>query len=377
MSFTTRGVAPLIALLLLSLKLGPAVPGSPPVAVEYKPSITKHLSRGVNLNGWFNEAGGASRFGANDLLNIQRWGFTFVRLPVDPEILDSTMVARLAIALDDVTTSGLAAIVDFHPSNATKQAALSDSSKMDWYLTRLRVGCALLKDRATDRFALELMNEPADPYRGQRPWDWDVVQHRLWDTARRCLPFHTLVLTGDVWSSLTGLLRLTPLPDSNVIYSVHFYQPYAFTHQGLVPEGPLRRIALPPMPYPADSSLIAKSVSQLNAGTFEPRIRDSLEGAFNAYREGQWNRSKLAPSFAQIALWSKNNHRVPLLDEFGVYRRLADSAARCRWLQDVRELAEADRIGWAMWEYKGGFGLFGDDGQPIYCVREALGLTSK
>jgi endoglucanase len=53
--------------------------------------------------------------------------------------------------------------------------------------------------------------------------------------------------------------------------------------------------------------------------------------------------------------WARSHH-VPLYcGEFGVYTRAAPPDSRQRWLTDVRELCEMRGIGWAMWDYCGGF----------------------
>jgi hypothetical protein len=61
-----------------------------------------------------------------------------------------------------------------------------------------------------------------------------------------------------------------------------------------------------------------------------------------------------------------------------VYRNNADPVSRANWLNDVRTALEADGIGWAMWDYRGGFGVVTkQDGQPAQvdgAVTGALGL---
>ena len=59
-------------------------------------------------------------------------------------------------------------------------------------------------------------------------------------------------------------------------------------------------------------------------------------------------------------------------------RENTEPASRMRWIHDVRTALEADGIGWAMWDYRGGFGVVSkEDGQPARVddqVVEALGL---
>jgi hypothetical protein len=62
-----------------------------------------------------------------------------------------------------------------------------------------------------------------------------------------------------------------------------------------------------------------------------------------------------------------------------VHRPYADSAARARWLKDMRVAMEKHRLGWAMWDYQDNFGaVTKKDGKTIVdkSVIDALGLSS-
>jgi diaminopimelate decarboxylase len=55
-----------------------------------------------------------------------------------------------------------------------------------------------------------------------------------------------------------------------------------------------------------------------------------------------------------------------ICNEFGVYRENADPSARARWIADVRASLETHGLGWAMWDYGGGFGVVTKkNGQPV------------
>src|ERR1035438_9650559 len=41
----------------------------------------------------------------------------------------------------------------------------------------------------------------------------------------------------------------------------------------------------------------------------------------------------------------------------GVFREKSDPGSRNAWIRDVRTALESDHIGWAMWDYHGGFGV--------------------
>jgi hypothetical protein len=79
----------------------------------------------------------------------------------------------------------------------------------------------------------------------------------------------------------------------------------------------------------------------------------------------------------QAADWAQRRG-VPLVcNEFGVYREYSDPADRAAWLHDVRTAFERNRIGWAMWDYSGSFGLVTKkDGKTVAdeSVLKALGM---
>ena len=346
--------------------------------------FASRLQRGVNLNGWFTGTSlTPNRFGRSDLQLIAALGFTFVRLPIDPKrmmtrgVLSNDSLEALHRALDLITSSGLAAIADIHPTQDFERQVLSDKDSLNGFLHFLEGFCSHLKSWSAHDLGVELLNEPFDPGTGGRGWDWNAIQRQLWTAARRALPEHALILTGDAWSSMSGLRRIVPVADSNVLYTIHFYQPYVFTHQGAnwMKSDPLHFAELHGVPYPGDSEGVRKALESITRSVARPQLRDSIRSELLDYARASWNRENLAQSFSQTAEWASQHHERLFLGEFGVYKRGPDTAGRCRWLQDVRELAEANRFSWAMWEYDGGFGLLSEDRSPDKCLVRALGLN--
>jgi len=66
-------------------------------------------------------------------------------------------------------------------------------------------------------------------------------------------------------------------------------------------------------------------------------------------------------------------------NEFGVYRKVSPPEARLRWIRDVRTALQTHHIGWAMWDYAGGFSVVVQEGGrrvPDPATLVALGLQS-
>jgi aryl-phospho-beta-D-glucosidase BglC (GH1 family) len=345
--------------------------------------FTSRLQRGINLNGWFTGTRiESNRFSQKDLQSIAALGFTFVRLPIDPErlmargVLSEDSLVALDHAVDLITSSGLAVIADIHPTQNFERHILSDNDSLNGFVRFLEAFCSHVRRWSRGDLGVELLNEPFDPRAGRRVWDWNAIQRELWTAARRALPDHTLILTGDAWSSMSGLRTVVPILDPNVLYTIHFYQPYPFTHQGAnwMQSDPLHFAELHGVPYPADSERVRTALESVVRSVSRSELRDSIRSELGEYARAGWNRQKLAQSFSQTAEWASQHHEQLVLGEFGAYKRGPDPADRCRWLQDVRELAELNRFSWAMWEYDGGFGLLNQDGSPDKCVVSALGL---
>jgi hypothetical protein len=168
------------------------------------------------------------------------------------------------------------------------------------------------------------------------------------------------------------LLAMHPLADGNVIYNFHFYDPHTFTHQG-AGWGQSWWIYTHGIPYPAREDSMAAILPE----TPDPANRFELEN----YWLDHWDGHRIRLLIDEAAAWGQANH-VPLIcNEFGAYREHTDPQSRTNWIRDVREALEADNVGWAMWDYRGGFGVvWKQDGQPAKvdpAVVAALGLKAQ
>ncbi len=109
----------------------------------------------------------------------------------------------------------------------------------------------------------------------------------------------------------------------------------------------------------------------------DPVNRFDLEN----YWLNHWDGHHIRLLIDEAAAWARR-YGVPLTcNEFGVYRDFSDPVSRLNWIRDVRTAFEADGIGWAMWDYRGGFGVVHkQDGQPARvddAVLKALGLKGR
>jgi aryl-phospho-beta-D-glucosidase BglC (GH1 family) len=227
-------------------------------------------------------------------------------------------------------------------------------------------------NRDPERVFFEILNEPevSDPYR------WAGIQAHVAEAIRQVAPRHTLIATGANYSGMHDLLQLEPLADGNVIYTFHFYEPHEFTHQG-ANWGVAWWSETQSIPYPVPNFA---SSSDLRAFLHEvPDAADRSE--LEDYFLDGWDARHIRLVIDEAADWARNHH-VPLLcNEFGAYRPYADPVSRANWIRDTRTALEADGIGWAMWDYRGGFGVvIKQDSQPAQVDEttvRALGLRGR
>jgi hypothetical protein len=338
----------------------------------------QHLKHGINASEWFAQSGDYSvphlkaYTTLEDIDLMKRLGFDHVRISVDPAVFACLgaqgcgPVEVLDSVVDRALHQDLAVVIDLHPSSEWKRQLVEDNTAV------LRAGVLWTKiaahyaDRDPEKTFFELLNEPEfkDPYR------WTGVQQDLVRSARSAAPQHTIIVAGANWSAVPEVLLTGIVPDENVIYNFHYYEPHIFTHQGAT-WGDFYWQELRKLPYPATEAQVQPLLASVSSDYGRWRVMQyGFEG---------WSRERLNTEIAFAAAWAKR-HNVPVIcNEFGVYRTYSEPAARSAWIRDARTAFEQNGIGWTMWDYRGGFGVVTkSDGNtvPDPLIVEALGLKA-
>ena len=383
---TTRYTS--LSLLLLLLCAASAVPAR---GAGAQSACNQDLRRGINLNGWLNAQPNAKIVQAApsdaELANLRRLGVTFARIPFDPLQLTARdrhaahePLTRLHEALDRVQAVGLTVVVDPHPPGAVVERILGDTAVRAEH-SRALVSVASHLAQHFPCAVLELLNEPhGRPSSGH---SWPMLQSSLLEQVRQVAPRLTVALTGDDWSSPAGLLRLSPVADPRVVYTFHYYRPAAFTFQGAFWEEFATTVFphLDSLPYPVEptraDSLVHASLSRVPS---DAAVRAAVAALVRGYAEGGWGRSRIRAELAEIGAWARS-HRVRVyLGEFGAWSNRVDPISHRNWITDVRESAEAENLGWALWQfwdYGQGFGLLDRDRRVSPTIAGALGLAEQ
>jgi endoglucanase len=338
------------------------------------------LATGANICRWFRSPrrDSATHFDNyipdEEAALISRMGIKHVRLCAAPRVvmdaatgaLREDRAPQLEAAIRRFQRAGLLVVLDIHNENR------ADELSPEWQDAFVKFWTALatrLSKLDPDLLILEIINEPVFD---KRETEWNPLNARLAAAIRQSAPQHTIITSGPNWGGIDGLKKLQLLPDRNVIYSFHCYDPFPFTHQGATWSSeevkPLRGV-----PYPSTPEAVAPVLETL---ADKPRSKSMVEN----YGRQRWNKERLAARFKEGIEWGKQNG-VPLYcGEFGVIPNFPKPEHRANWFRDFGAVLAENKIGWAVWGWDEGFGLNRRvvDGKPVVdvVVAEALGLKA-
>jgi endoglucanase len=325
---------PLLAVLVaLLLWAGPCFGAAAPAA----------LARGVNITGWFRYPASrdpaALRAWLSDaaMADLKSAGFTFARLAIDPAIIDGTSLRQVLIEqIRRLQRHGLAVVVSPHPVGWRLDTSPADRDKFTEFWAELAPALRSLPPALTFP---EVLNEPVFH---ENPALWAHWQRDLHAAIRAALPEDTIILTGNDWGSIAGLLALEPETDRNVIYSFHFYDPSELTTLAAWRPG-LDRAALAQLPFPETDPAACRGIA---GATHDPPTKDMIL----FWCATNWDTAHVRANLQLAVTWAARHDVALLAGEFGASVAL-NPAARLAWLRLVRETCAENGIGWALWGY--------------------------
>jgi endoglucanase len=320
---------------------------------------------------------------ASDLARMREEGFDHVRIPVGwHHYLGPVPEFRLANEIfdkaDALVTNGLAMGLNVLLNIHHFDQFTSDPSahKNQFYAVWRQIAehyadIGLRGSGPSGILAFELLNEPKDRAT-------TAVMNPIYSEAiseiRKTNPTRTIFVGPGKWNSIDELSQLIlPNDDSNIVVSVHNYDPFYFTHQGaswtkgstdtkgIVFPGP-PATPLDPAPSAATNQAVLNWLKDYNTLPLEqnPSSRRAFAGKLQFARE-----------------WSDYYGRPVHVGEFGCYTS-ADAKSRAKYYAEFRRACEEQRIGWALWDWKAGFRYWDEKGeQPMPGMREAVSSASR
>lgn len=345
------------------------------------PSRLDRLATGANVCKWFRFPRDNSAEHFNNYISeaeaafMAHLGLKHVRLCVAPRVIMNPTSGniieergkQLEAAIERFHRAGLLVMVDIHNED---RAAELDPAWQEAFV-RFWGGLAARLSRFDPEVTiLEIINEPVFAHREE---EWNTLNARLSAAIRRNAPQHTIVASGPNWGGIDGLKKLRLLPDKNVVYSFHCYDPFTFTHQGATWTSAAVR-PLHGVPYPSSPEAVKPLLPGLEASPASKKMVES-------YGKERWNKEKLAARFRQGIEWGAKN-QVPLYcGEFGVFPPRSKPEHRANWFHDFGQVLAENHIGWAVWGWDEGFGLNRKmvNNKPVVdaVVAKALGLKTQ
>lgn len=282
------------------------------------------LGRGVNVLGydplWTDT--GKARFKPTYYKMLHDSGFQNIRVNLQAFShmdqsgrLDTQWLAKLDDVVKQATGAGLKVIIDEHDFLACAKDAGDCRSKLIAFWNQI---APRYKDEP-DTVLVEILNEPN---KAITPDIWNGLLREALAVIRKTNPHRSVVIGPANSNNFRSLDKLSlPEDDRNIIVTVHYYDPFVFTHQGATWTNPSRE----------------KLVGVIWGTTAE--------------------HEQITRDFSTIAAWARSHDRPMLLGEFGAYDK-GDIALRAAWTASVARAAENNHFAWSYWQFEGSFGAY-------------------
>ena len=290
--------------------------------------MNERLGRGINIGNTF-EAPSENEWGnpwnPAYLKMIADLGFSHVRLPIRWETPERTMteppytiseefLKRIKSVIDEALKNKLHIIINMHHH----ETLVNDpAGQKERFLSQWRQIADYFKTYP-DSLLFELLNEPQKELANADLWNQYTTD--ALSEIRKTNPDRFVLICSSNWSGVRGLESLKLPDDKNLILTVHYYDPFNFTHQG------------------ADFANM-----------------EHITGI--KWLDTEIEREVIRLDFQEVKAFSEK-HQIPVhVGEFGSYYK-ADIDSRVRWTTYMSRFFEELGFSWAYWEFSSTFGIY-------------------
>ena len=292
---------------------------------EHAFEMNRRLGMGINFGNMF-EAPSLGEWGVEPdsayFRDIKSKGFASLRLPVRwsthamaayPYTIDKAFMDTIRWAVDLALKNGLPIIVNIHHYEEimTNPAAHEARFLAFWeqIATQFR--------NYPDSLYFEILNEPNGNF---TPDIWNTYLAEGLAKIRETNPTRMVIIGTANWGGIGGLSQLQLPDDPNIILTVHYYEPFSFTHQGAGWTGQDMPVGVK---WDSTALQTAAIVNDMNT----------------------------------IKQYSQKNNVPVHIGEFGAIGN-ADDASRAKWTGCLQRVFDANGFSGAYWEYCSGFGVY-------------------
>ena len=336
------------------------------VMVKINKQLPPELGGGVNLSllehTWENP---------NDLLNtdigqklkdIKNIGFKTVRLPVAFDMflqpnssnLQPHLIDKLGDTYNKCRMLGLKLIITYHYGKVYygSDNRWSERERILWMWKQIQ---NKFRGMGYDDVFFELYNEPTEE---RKAWKEDVnflVNGLRWEDKDRYY-----IVGGTNYNNADELLDLGKLQDDKIFYTIHFYEPFLFTHQGA--EWAKEKTYITKIPYPYNKKKMPSLTSQ--------SIGSTVEQDYTKY-PAEGTKDFMALRLRRVLDECKKNNMPLICTEAGVIAS-ADEKSRNQYLQDVTSIMQDLEIPIMLWDYDQRFSILQRPGKPLKGLKDWL-----
>lgn len=351
----------------------------------------KYLNKGVNFTNWLENADGKFKsfeLGESDVKILADNGFKSLRLPIDLDLYATNRDAFIAgtdteLTFDDdtlflvldsfvewTTKYNMSLVIDYHEyDNSYNATSAKDANYVKMMAEVWKHVAAHYAENPREDLFFELLNEPDMSNGKVTAATWTTAAQAMIDAIRTVDTKHTILFGDAQWYSITLLAKRTPFTDDNIIYVIHTYEPFAFTHQGgsWTDYATIHDI---PFPYdPAKWSTVSGDFG-VNKST-KSYVKTNIK---NYYKTG--SKEAILEQILKAKKWAATNNVPVIINEFGALNLRSTAESRINYLTAMREICDTLQIPWTHWGYTGNFSVI-ENGKLIEGLDKALGVGSK
>lgn len=291
--------------------------------------LNKKLGRGINMGNMFEaptETEWGNPFKDDYFERIAQLGFNHVRIPIrwdvvarasqtEPYTINPVFLARIKYVIDKAYASKLYVVINMHHH---EEIFTNPEKVRPRFISQWEQIAAFFKDY-DQKLLFEVMNEPNT---NLTPDLWNTYFTDALESIRKTNPTRAILMGTANYGGLSGVPSLKIPDDKNIILTVHYYNPFNFTHQGAEWIG---------------------SDAQNWLGT--------------VWEDLALERNQIISEFDYLNTLAKQKNIPVHVGEFGAYSK-ADIESRVKWTTFLARWFEEQGFSWAYWEFSAGFGIY-------------------
>lgn len=305
--------------------------------------LNKNLGKGINMGNMFeapSEAEWGNPFKDDYFTRIKSQGFNHVRIPIrwdvpsrcsqnEPFTVNSAFLGRIKTVIDLALKENLFVIINMHHHEAIFTNPDGQKTK---FLSQWNQIATFFKDY-NSRLLFEVMNEPNS---NLTPEKWNTYFADALKEIRKTNPTRGVLMGTANWGGLGSVSSLKIPADNNLILTIHYYDPFNFTHQG------------------ADW------------------VNGSAPWLGTKWENTNLERNEIIGQFKYLKEFANQNNLPIHIGEFGAFSK-ADLESRLLWSNFLARWFEQQGFSWAYWEFSAGFGIYNPaTGQYLQPLVDAL-----